>query len=629
MTLLRQYYKIIGLILLFTIISYYFVVNVRTYQQVQHQSINVDHKLTKLKIINLIINNEISAKQLQYNNDIINDNVYQFLYILDELKSLYKESEQVNVDKLEDLFVQKQLLIDDYKSTNAVINNSIKFLLDYQKTLHQEHETETVEMVELISNKVITSYIDSKINVKALIEAREELDQLLEGKRRVSHIIGHINVLIQALSEFELIKADLDAILIDQLIDEIQQESLGKFQKSIDAQTNLMGVFAILFVLVTIVGIVGFFQERKNNIHIRKLQEDIKSYVTIMDEHIISSKTDLHGIITEASAAFASISGYSKEELIGQSHSIVRSKEMEPKLFRELWRTIEKNETWQGEVMNQRKDGSHYWVLATITPEFNTKGEKVGYIAIRQDISDKKLVQQKQEQLIQQSRQAAMGEMIGMIAHQWRQPLSSISTIAGGVELAISLETLDSKKLQEEMDEITHLTQHLSQTVDDFRNFFKPNKERQRISAKTLLDETIKLLNPLLKGNDVKMVLEIEEYELHTYINELKQVIINIIKNGLDQLVDQNQELKQITITSEVDEQSYRLYIEDNGGGVPDEIIAKVFEPYFSTKSKNGTGLGLYMSKTIMFDHIGGDLSVTNSDEGARFELIIPHQQPA
>jgi PAS domain S-box-containing protein len=629
MTLLRQYYKIIGLILLFTIISYYFVVNVRTYQQVQHQSINVDHKLTKLKIINLIINNEISAKQLQYNNDIINDNVYQFLYILDELKSLYKESEQVNVDKLEDLFVQKQLLIDDYKSTNAVINNSIKFLLDYQKTLHKEHETKTVEMVELISNKVITSYIDSKINVKALIEAREELDQLLEGKSRVSHIIGHINVLIQALSEFELIKADLDAILIDQLIDEIQQESLGKFQKSIDAQTNLMGVFAILFVLVTIVGIVGFFQERKNNIHIRKLQEDIKSYVTIMDEHIISSKTDLHGIITEASAAFASISGYSKEELIGQSHSIVRSKEMEPKLFRELWRTIEKNETWQGEVMNQRKDGSHYWVLATITPEFNTKGEKVGYIAIRQDISDKKLVQQKQEQLIQQSRQAAMGEMIGMIAHQWRQPLSSISTIAGGVELAISLETLDSKKLQEEMDEITHLTQHLSQTVDDFRNFFKPNKERQRISAKTLLDETIKLLNPLLKGNDVKMVLEIEEYELHTYINELKQVIINIIKNGLDQLVDQNQELKRITVTSEVDEQSYRLYIEDNGGGVPDEIITKVFEPYFSTKSKNGTGLGLYMSKTIMFDHIGGDLSVTNSDEGARFELIIPHQQPA
>jgi PAS domain S-box-containing protein len=630
MTLLREYYKILGLAGLFAVLAYYFVINVQVYQNVQYQSINADQKLTKLKVINLVLNNEISSKQLSYNNDIINDKVYQFLYILDELKSLYGESEQVDVDKLEDLFVQKQLLIDDYKATNAVINNSIKFILESQKRLHHDLKTHIVEKVELVSNRVITSYIDSKISVEALVEAREELDQLLKKQKKykdVLHILNHINVLIVALEEYKMIQSELNAVLIDELIDTIREESFAKFQTSIEAQMDLMKLLATLFVVVTIIGIVGFFQERKNNIQIQKLQGEVSNYVDIMDRYIISSKTGLKGIITEASQAFCDISGFTREELIGQPHSVVRAPDMPSSIFQEMWDKIQSNQTWQGEIKNRRKDGSYYWVLATITPEFNHKGEKVGYIAIRQDITDKKLVQQKQEQLIQQSRQAAMGEMIGMIAHQWRQPLSSISTIAGGIELAISLETLDNTKLQQEMDEINHLTQHLSQTVDDFRNFFKPNKEKQEIEVERLIADTLKLLKPLLVNHNVEIVQDIANIQLLTYGNELKQVIINILKNGLDQLVDMDVKEKRIEITTKTDNDHYFIMISDNGGGIPEDIIVKVFEPYFSTKSKNGTGLGLYMSKTIMFDHIGGDLRVSNSEIGAVFELMIPLHQ--
>jgi len=228
---------------------------------------------------------------------------------------------------------------------------------------------------------------------------------------------------------------------------------------------------------------------------------------------------------------------------------------------------------------------------------------------------------QKDKMMIQQSRLAQMGEMISMIAHQWRQPLTAISAASGTLMLKSQLDQLDNKSVEQLSEKITQYTQHLSTTIDDFRDFFKQNKEKRETSYKKLINSVLNIVEVSIKNRNITLQIKIEnEIIFYTYNNELKQVILNLIKNAED--VFKEKAIENPVITIEAD--GYTLRVKDNAGGVPKNIIDKVFEPYFSTKSLNGTGLGLYMSKTIVEDHCGGKLSVYNDDEGAVFEIKLP-----
>jgi PAS domain S-box-containing protein len=230
-------------------------------------------------------------------------------------------------------------------------------------------------------------------------------------------------------------------------------------------------------------------------------------------------------------------------------------------------------------------------------------------------------LKQAQYQLVQQSRLAQMGEMLSMIAHQWRQPLSAISATSGTISLKARRDRLDKDTVMELANSITNYAQHLSSTIDDFRNFFKDNKEKDTISLKEVVEATLHIVNMSLENANIKINLDlVSDKEIQTYANELKQVILNIIKNAQDVLVDKEIQNPQIDIYAD----NTTIVIRDNAGGIPKEIIDKIFDPYFSTKTKkDGTGLGLYMSKIIIEEHCGGKISVYNGDNGAVFKIEL------
>ncbi|WP_375725026.1 transporter substrate-binding domain-containing protein [Arcobacter sp. KX21116] len=242
---------------------------------------------------------------------------------------------------------------------------------------------------------------------------------------------------------------------------------------------------------------------------------------------------------------------------------------------------------------------------------------------IKEEINNRK----KQEQLlIQQSKLAEMGEMISMIAHQWRQPLSALSTVIQNIHLRHSLGKLDKEYLEKQRVLSNALTDKMSKTIDDFKNFFKPNKEKQFFSIGDALQQTIFLIDDSFKSNNIKIENRISyDAIICGFESELSQVLLNILTNSKDAFLDLKIKNPCITITTKKAETHIRILIADNAGGINESIIHKIFEPYFTTKdSYNGTGLGLYMSKMIIEQNMKGELSVQNIPNGVKFSIFIP-----
>ncbi|MGB5965910.1 MAG: cache domain-containing protein, partial [Sulfurimonadaceae bacterium] len=232
---------------------------------------------------------------------------------------------------------------------------------------------------------------------------------------------------------------------------------------------------------------------------------------------------------------------------------------------------------------------------------------------------------EKERMLIQQSKMAAMGDMISMIAHQWRQPLNQMSYVLMNIESAYEFKELTPKYMDEKVKEGTKLLEYMSHTIDDFKNFFKPDKERSQEQISEVLEHTLGIIRKSLESHKIALDVEVNsDASLMIYRNELMQVLLSILTNAKDALVDTDQAEPKIEIAINENEESVNIEICDNGGGVEEAIIEKIFEPYFSTKgAKSGTGLGLYMSKTIVEEHLNGEISVFNSEEGACFMIRL------
>ena len=240
---------------------------------------------------------------------------------------------------------------------------------------------------------------------------------------------------------------------------------------------------------------------------------------------------------------------------------------------------------------------------------------------------------EKEAILNQQAKMAAMGEMIENIAHQWRQPLSVISTISSSLKIKREMNMLDDKEFYEALQSINRTSQHLSNTIDDFRNFFSPNKEINKFYISELIKKSKDLIKSRFDKFNIKVIENIDDIEILSYQNELFQVILNLFSNSIDVLSSSQIENKIIYIKIYHDENN--LYIEflDNGGGIKDEFINRVFEPYFTTKHKSqGIGIGLYMSLQIVTKHLNGEISVKNDTFienntayfGAKFTILLP-----
>ncbi len=233
---------------------------------------------------------------------------------------------------------------------------------------------------------------------------------------------------------------------------------------------------------------------------------------------------------------------------------------------------------------------------------------------------------EKEKHLIYQSRLAQMGEMISMIAHQWRQPLAAIAATASAMQLKAMKGQFDQTFYLEALSNMNRYSKHLSSTIDDFRSFFKPNKEKQLFSLKDEVERALEIIGSMLQSHHIEVSVEYKaDPKVFAHANEVRQVILNLIKNAEDILIEKRIDSPKIEVVLEVRDEVVLLTIGDNGGGFDEAIKERLFEPYFTTKEKrDGTGLGLYMSKTIIEEHCKGGISARNGSEGAIFELKLP-----
>ncbi|UTJ05585.1 sensor histidine kinase [Arcobacter roscoffensis] len=274
-------------------------------------------------------------------------------------------------------------------------------------------------------------------------------------------------------------------------------------------------------------------------------------------------------------------------------------------------------------------------VLLLLISTYLSKILQKRFLRYKKAIEEKALENTRQHTLLsQQSKMAAMGEMIGNIAHQWRQPLSTISTVSTGLKLQKELNIIDDKDLYDGLDNINNTVQYLSNTIDDFRNFFRTDKEKSQFSVQESFDNAISLVKTSFHNKEIEIIKNSEDYEINSYKNELIQVIINLLNNAKDELIKKDKNFEKIVFLSVFKEDnSIKIQVKDNAGGIPEDIIDRVFEPYFTTKHQSqGTGIGLYMSREIIVKNMNGKVEVYNTSfnynnilfKGAVFQIDLP-----
>jgi len=261
-----------------------------------------------------------------------------------------------------------------------------------------------------------------------------------------------------------------------------------------------------------------------------------------------------------------------------------------------------------------------------------TENKENDILMILQNITE---IRKKDKQLLEQSKLASMGEMIGNIAHQWRQPLSSITAFSSGLLLKLQLNTLTEEKIEYACEAINKNAQYLSKTIDDFRNFIKGKSFKTTFNLNDAINDFLDIIGASAEHNNIKIIKNIDKnIQIYSSENELNQCLINIFNNAKDAFREKNIDERLFFVDIYASEDKVFIELKDNAGGIPEDIIQNIFEPYFTTKHKSqGTGLGLYMTYQLINKSLKGSITATNKKyiynnqtfKGAIFTIILPN----
>lgn len=365
---------------------------------------------------------------------------------------------------------------------------------------------------------------------------------------------------------------------------------------------------------------------KKNTILFETIFETTRSGIAIID---------LNYNFILVNNAYSNITGYSKEELYQRKCTTFSDVQMNKEIDDVLNSIFTEGHYWNYEKKLTTKNGN----IIDTSVNILLMPDKNSFLVYTHDITQKNIYKkeriEQENRLLLQSRMAQMGEMIAMIAHQWRQPLGAISSTSIDLNMKIEFEVFDLEQKQGRdefqtyisngLHEIDGLVQNLTTTIDDFRNFYKPDKKADLSSVCEPSSKAINIIRSSFAIDGIEIVENLtSNKKIELYTNEIMQVILNILKNAQDNFKEKNIKNPKISIICKDSEDGAAIDICDNGGGIPDDILPKIFDPYFSTKiEKNGTGLGLYMSKLIIEDHHNGYLEVINTDYGICFTITL------
>jgi PAS domain S-box-containing protein len=347
------------------------------------------------------------------------------------------------------------------------------------------------------------------------------------------------------------------------------------------------------------------------------LKESIKANTDIrfaLDQSTIVAFTDARGIITGVNDKFCEISKYPRDEIIGKSHSILNSGYHSKEFFKDLWRTIGEGNVWKGEIRNKAKDGTLYWVDTTIVPFLDERGKPYQYVAIRNDITERKRTE---EVLHRQDKLAAVGQLAAGVAHEIRNPLTSMK----GYAEFLSLDEKDPERM-EFLNIILDEIERVNTIVEDFMVLAKPKAvELEEKNVIPVIKNVVSLLEFEARKKHVRLSFDCshEIIQIECDENRLKQVFLNFIKNGIEAMPNGG----ELRVRTMIHENNVQISIQDTGVGIPEEKLKKLGEPFYTTK-KNGNGLGLMVSFKIIESHNGKVFVESEPNKGTTFNILLP-----
>ena len=310
--------------------------------------------------------------------------------------------------------------------------------------------------------------------------------------------------------------------------------------------------------------------------------------------------------------------------------------------LKKLEDSIEEKQSFQTIFKFKNQDEEEIYLQLTFTPILNENNIVEEIVVIGFDIS---LIQKRKDaliklvkieteknwkqnkMLIQQSKMASMGEMIENIGHQWRQPLNSLSVLFSKILISYKIGTLNENIISNSTSQATRIISHMSKTIDDFRDFFRADKKFTSCKLSDVINQSLNIIKPTLQSNGILLnIYSNKDITFSCLKNELSQVLVNLIANAMDAILLKNIKNGEITISTEEKDGNVFIIVDDNAGGIDENILEKIFEPYFTTKENDkGTGIGLYMSKIIIEQHMKGKLEIENGLLGASFQIVIPN----
>jgi PAS domain S-box-containing protein len=355
-------------------------------------------------------------------------------------------------------------------------------------------------------------------------------------------------------------------------------------------------------------------QRKQAEASLKETLKEVSDINFALDQSSIVAFTDEKGIIKSVNDKFCEISKYSREELIGQDHSILNSGLHSKEFFKNLWRTIGSGQVWKGEIRNRAKDGSFYWVDTTIVPFLNENGKPYQYLAIRNDITEKK---KSEEMLHRQDKLAAVGQLAAGVAHEIRNPLTSMK----GYAEFLQLDEEDAQR-QEFLGIILDEIDRVNNIVEEFMVLAKPKAvELEEKNIIPIVQNVVSMLNFEARKRNVKLAFEAdaEIVQIECDENRLKQVFLNFIKNGIEAMPNGG----DLTVKTEIEDGNVLISIKDTGVGIPPDTLKKIGEPFYTTK-KNGNGLGLMVSFKIIESHNGKVYIESEQNKGTTFKILLP-----
>ena len=541
--------------------------------------------------------------------------------------------------------------LDLLKDKTIALHKSSELIYDLQNRYPKMKVVEvdsTIDGIKGLKSNQFYGYIDSTVCAYYNINKNA-----IEGIKIASFLDNNLELSMAVDANNEILH-DILQIALNNISDKVKQKTIKnwvdiEFKKDTDYSylINLV-VFSIIVIVVLL--IVSFLLKRKINEEVEKKLE-LQTYATQIDAIINGSWTiqllyDDQGVFMTNNAFLNFFNRYKSYEEFNAEHTCVSSffeyiddneyitnKYINDKLWIEY---LLENKDIQYKVAIKKDDQLFYFIIHVNDIILqNKKYYLVELIDISHEIEQREDLNKKNQIIAEQSKMAEMGEMIGNIAHQWRQPLSVISTAATGIQIEKEFNLLTDDDLITKCELINNNAQYLSKTIDDFRNFIKGDRNKSIFN----LDETIKscvsILEVSLKSHNIKVVYNIDKsIKIDGFENELIQCLINMINNSKDAFEDINENHRVIFIDTSIEnEKNAIIKLKDNAGGIPEDIISKVFDPYFTTKHQSqGTGLGLHMAYNIILNGMGGTIEAHNVNykyddndyTGAEFTITLP-----